>query len=206
MLLLGHIGITLGTALVLNRILTPGLPAPSLQPSPNAENDTADGPPAGKTAPAYPLGITGIIFIMIGSMLPDTIDKPVGHFLFTGFFGNNGRLFSHTLLFALIILVMAVGLYVYNRKTWLLAVSFGVFMHLILDFMWRTPRTLFWPLFGLEFPRGDPESSWLLRMIYNLLNSPSAYISELVLLIGVVLFFVALIYSPRFAAWLHIRR
>lgn len=92
--------------------------------------------------------------LLVGSLLPDIIDKPVGMFFFRDSL-SNGRIFCHTLLF--LILVTVAGLYFYRRysKTWLLAFSFGTLTHLVFDQMWRTPQTLFWPLFGLPFERAD---------------------------------------------------
>ena len=47
---------------------------------------------------------------MVGALLPDIIDKPVGLFFLREAFGH-GRLFSHTLLFPT--LVALVGFYLY---------------------------------------------------------------------------------------------
>ena len=118
-----------------------------------------------------------IRLLLVGSMIPDIIDKPIGHLLFRETF-SNGRIFGHSLLF--LILASAPGFYLYKRhgKTWLFALSFGAFMHLLLDQMWRTPQTLFWPLFGFTFPKGDI-SDWITNILHSLGTAPQVYIPEL---------------------------
>ncbi len=49
---------------------------------------------------------------LVGSLLPDIIDKPVGQFFFRETFSND-RIFSHTLLF--LIIIAAAGFYLYKR-------------------------------------------------------------------------------------------
>ncbi|HDN68801.1 MAG TPA: hypothetical protein ENG23_04400 [Methanomicrobia archaeon] len=43
---------------------------------------------------------------------------------------------------------------------WFLLFSFASFLHLCEDRMWLTPETLFFPVFGFEFPQGAVESHW----------------------------------------------
>ena len=119
-----------------------------------------------------------IRLLLVGAVLPDIIDKPIGHLLFRETF-SNGRIFGHTLLF--LVLVSVAGFYLYKRygKTWLLAFSFGTSMHLLFDQMWRTPQTLFWPLFGFAFPKGDI-SDWITNILHALVTEPQVYIPELV--------------------------
>ena len=81
--------------------------------------------------------------IAVGSLLPDLVDKPVGMILLPL---NNGRVFGHTLLFIFILLLIGLR---YRNSLYL---SFASFLHLIEDGMWNEPETLFWPVFGLEFP------------------------------------------------------
>jgi hypothetical protein len=88
--------------------------------------------------------------ILLGSVLPDLIDKPIGEIMLADSL-SNGRLVAHTLLFAL-----------YRRRSDLsgLALSGAVLLHLSEDQMWRIPETLFYPLFGLTFPQGIVEAHW----------------------------------------------
>jgi inner membrane protein len=119
-----------------------------------------------------------IRWLLVGSLLPDIIDKPVGQYLFRDTF-NNGRIFTHTLLFLVLISVVGILLYKKKRQTWMLALAAGTFMHLILDGMWQTPRTLFWPLLGFSFPKVDLEG-WEHNIWEALISDPQIYIPEAV--------------------------
>jgi inner membrane protein len=89
-----------------------------------------------------------IRFLVIGSMLPDIIDKPIGHLFF-----SNGRIFSHTLLFLVLVTIIGVAVYQRTKNLWGLSLAVGVLAHLLLDSMWFAPHTLFWPLMGWGFDK-----------------------------------------------------
>jgi len=180
MLVFGHTGITLGAAALLAEVLA------NSRSSKATENE-AEEPPSHHTQVAprrkaswltYLGSRIDIRLLLIGSLLPDIIDKPVGTFFFSETI-SSGRIFCHTLLF--LILVAVSGIYLYKRysKNWLLVFSFGTFTHLIFDQMWRTPRTLFWPLLGLAFERADI-SNWIPNIFHALLTDPVVYLPELV--------------------------
>ena len=114
--------------------------------------------------------------IIIGSMLPDIIDKPL-FLLFSESGLFTGRSHTHTLLFAL--LLLSGGLLI--RKSWLLDLSLGNLFHLFLDFIWKSPETLFWPLLG-NFEPYQAEG-WFSDIWYNLTHSPEIYIPEIIGLI-----------------------
>ncbi len=171
MIVFGHAGITLGAAVLLtgalrSRCSSQAVPTSNCSPSDKASWLTSLG------------SHIDIRLLLVGSLLPDITDKPVGQVFFRETF-NNGRIFSHTLLF--LILITLAGLYLYRRraKLWLLTLSFGIFTHLILDEMWLAPRTLFWPFLGFAFERADL-TDWMLNMLYALLTQPEAYVPELV--------------------------
>jgi hypothetical protein len=77
-----------------------------------------------------------IRLLVIGSMLPDIIDKPLA---FIG--AAAGRGYAHTVAFFLI--TMAAGVYYAKNE-----LSYGVASHLLLDGMWLNPAVLFWPVAG----------------------------------------------------------
>ncbi|MBT8203111.1 MAG: metal-dependent hydrolase [Acidimicrobiia bacterium] len=90
--------------------------------------------------------------LVLGAVLPDLIDKPIGSILFASYF-ETGRIYAHTLLFAAIALggVMAVTRRgTPARKRWM-ALPIGVLLHLLLD-MPIAAETLWWPTLGLTFP------------------------------------------------------
>ena len=127
-----------------------------------------------------------IRFLLAGSMLPDIIDKPVGIYLFRETF-SSGRIFSHTLLFLVLLAVVGLLIRSYSGKTWGLALSIGTLFHLVLDQMWRTPKTLFWPIFGIAFERVET-TYWLGNILQALLSEPEVYAPEIIGLIAFVWF------------------
>jgi len=205
MLLFGHVGITLGAAGVIAGIASNRSRG---EPSTATKSNKASNAMVCRRAwrPAcwfYKLGsYLDIRFLMIGSLLPDIIDKPVGQYLFRETF-SNGRIFSHTLIF--LILIAASGWYLYRRyhRTWLLALASGTLAHLVLDRMWETPKTLLWPLFGLSFDRIDL-TYWTSGLLQALLSDPGTYVPELVGVV-VVAWFVWLLWRRRriYAFLLH---
>ena len=120
-----------------------------------------------------------IRILFVGSLLPDIIDKPLGMLFLRDTF-SNGRIFAHTLLFLAIITLVGVYLHRSRGRLWLLILSFGTFIHLILDQMWLYPRTLLWPLYGFSFPKGEVQLvTWLGGLLHALFTEPSVYVSEI---------------------------
>jgi inner membrane protein len=89
-------------------------------------------------------------FLILGAILPDLIDTPLG----IGFWpsAENVRLAGHSLVFAAI--VMALVLLTTRRgrprKQWM-PLAIGLLLHLVFDAMWRQPETLWWPFQGWAF-------------------------------------------------------
>jgi len=170
MLLFAHAGITLGTAAVLSLI----------NDSRKSKNNTAIKQPR----PSISNFFTSLArkidlrFLLVGALLPDIIDKPLGHFFFPNAI-SNGRIITHTLLVLILLTLVSVIIYFPSRKTAMLVLSFGVFMHLLLDQMWKLPVTLFWPLLGFSFDKMDI-SDWIPQMLRALVSNPAVYIPEVI--------------------------
>jgi membrane-bound metal-dependent hydrolase YbcI (DUF457 family) len=189
MLLMAHTIITLGTATVIAAaIKRNGLPQ-------NIENKTTDIHQPARHLNQSTLGtfaqkpwswlsslgkLMDIRILLIGSLLPDIIDKPIGLFFFKEFFGNNGRIFGHTLLFFIVITIIGVFLYMGYRRNWFLVLSFGTFIHLILDQMWLNTTTLLWPLFGSFEKFSLDFTNWLKKIIDGLINNPATFTTEMI--------------------------
>lgn len=94
-----------------------------------------------------------IILAAIGSVLPDLIDKPLGHILLNSTI-DFGRIYAHSGLFLIAMLVVGLA-YRQKKGTWLfMALAAGMMSHLVLDSMWDLPVTLFYPFqgdFGLHY-------------------------------------------------------
>lgn len=90
--------------------------------------------------------------LMLGAVLPDLIDKPLGHLLLPM---NNGRIFAHTLLFAVVLLCAGIA----YRK--LLPLSLGVSFHHLFDNLYLEPGATLWPFLG-PFQTSDFHlTSWI---------------------------------------------
>ncbi|MFC1911833.1 metal-dependent hydrolase [Chloroflexota bacterium] len=186
MLLFGHAGITLGAAVFIDRVVNSRHFSKSTRKkSITSSSDASQVAPKLEESQGFKsswfstlINRIDIRLLLVGSLLPDIIDKPAGLFFFRETF-SNGRIFSHTLLF--LILITAAGLILYRRynRTWLMSFSLGTLTHLVFDQMWRSPQTLFWPLLGLSFGREDV-SNWTSNIFYALFNEPAVYLPELV--------------------------
>lgn len=205
MLALGHSGLTLGAAVLLAEALRDKRLS---QANPNRARESASpsspvaSTPGNKISWLDALATSlDIRLLLIGSLLPDIIDKLVGQVFFRETF-SNGRIFSHTLLF--LILLTVVGLYFYRcqSQTWLLALAFGTLTHLIFDQMWHVPQTLFWPLFGLALVKIDL-SRWIPGMFSALFTEPTVYVPELAG--GAILIWFALTLRQRKKIYAFIR-
>jgi len=116
--------------------------------------------------------------LAFAALLPDVIDKPLGHYLLPNVF-DSGRIFAHTLLFTLLLFVIGIVLYLKRGRIWGLTLALGSASHLVLDSMWRTPETLFWPAYGWGFPASGVTNLW--RTLWEALTShPSVYVPEII--------------------------
>jgi hypothetical protein len=97
--------------------------------------------------------------VLVGSLLPDIIDKPIGITLL-----GNGRAFGHTLLFNFILISIGIWLYYKRRRSGFLIFSLCSAGHLILDEMWHNSVSLFWPFYG-HFVTSEARSftGWLME-------------------------------------------
>lgn len=207
MLLFGHIGLTLGATWGAQHVLE--------AKERRAGEATGDNP--GDDVLRTSFARKALLFvrrldyriIIVGSMLPDIIDKPIGAFFFRETF-SSGHIYGHTLLF--FILTASAGLYLYkNRRiTWAPALSIGVFTHLIFDRIWWAPRTLFWPLLGSSFAREDVSilvplilrepalnagdlNNWIPDIVRNWFALPRDYVPEIAGIAVLLLFTYVLI-------------
>lgn len=174
MLLLGHIGITFGAALGVESLVSR-----RSQPATPVHHSWTERWHATLTSLARRVDLR---VLLLGSLLPDIIDKPLGLVLFPAVYGS-GRLYGHALIFPLALTLVGLWLYRRGRGPHVLVLAYGSAMHLLLDAMWRTPSILLWPLAG-PMPRGGTPEGWFARLLDTLLTNPAAYWSEIA---GVIL-------------------
>ena len=147
MLLLGHVGIALGAV----QLAAPACATLLRQ----------------RTGAVYRL--IDYRFLALGAVLPDLIDKPLGLLILRDALGTS-RSIGHTLAFTAALLVIGLLSSRSNRRLALLSLGIGGLSHLILDGMWGTPRTLFWPALGWGFPVGEHQG--LANYLFVLWRSP----------------------------------
>lgn len=130
-------------------------------------------------------------FVLVGAVLPDLIDKPIGMFFLRNVF-HNSRLFAHAIIFAVIL--TAIGIYrnYKYKKNGILMLGIGSFIHQILDSMWHFPKIALWPFLGLKFPT-RAEGRWVSDDFTRLISDPTCYGPELIGLIIILYFFVKLV-------------
>ncbi len=183
MLLFAHAGLGLGAALVAASI--------NLKDDPYTEVRLAPPEPLLRRVHHVNARLLGALhslqrfidirLLLLATMLPDVIDKPLSLIL------GNGRTYSHTSLFLLALAVLGAVLFWVRRQTWGFGLALGVFSHLLLDFMWRDPRTLLWPLAGASLPREQIET-W--AMVAGWLKAlTSSWVVGLPDLLGLALLF-----------------
>jgi len=160
MFIFGHIGITLGIFYFLYRLFSK------------------------KNFPSI------VPYIVLGSLLPDIIDKPLGRIILAEAVGS-GRIFAHTLLF--VILLGLLGYYLSQKgQPKLLVIAGASFCHLLEDQIWNTPEVVFWPILGWGFPKDTISGSFMeyLMIIFNRSYDPAftaVFISEIIGLIIIIL-------------------
>ena len=197
MFLFGHIGITLGAAVIATGLITRRNRPASRQkdlPQPELHSDETSSIRKRvsrlKSWTMSPGKFLDIRLLIIGSILPDIIDKPIGMFLF-----GNGRVFTHSLLVTLFLLLVGGYLYLNHKQTGVIAIGIGTFTHLIFDQIWLTPNILFWPLLGWGFTEGV-RTNYIPGRLSILFSNPYVYVSEAIGLL-VVLGFIWMLIRER---------
>lgn len=122
--------------------------------------------------------------VLLGAILPDLIDKPIGRLFFEEEF-QNSRLYGHTLLmWTAVLLLVMIALRGEAARRWFILPIAGM-IHLVLDGMWNHPVTLFWPLFGTSFPKNPTNSYWL-DVLFYVFRNPIIGMQELIGIVAVV--------------------
>ena len=148
----GHVGLTLAVAYPVERIR--GRYAQS-------GDDAGLGPPL-----AHRLDFR---LIVVGSLVPDMIDKPLGFLLAPDLVNNGTRSVAHGVVFALLFIAASAVWFWHTRRLGLLGLSGAAAGHMVLDRMWGQPEIVLWPFLGWSFPVGT----------VDLAQRSSAYLRDL---------------------------
>lgn len=152
MKLFGHVGLTLAAAYAADRAVRSRLVR-----SPSAQRSGAQAPGGDasmapeKTAGPTPLHLD-FRLVILGSLLPDLIDKPLGLWLAPELVNHGLRSFGHTVIVALAFLAVALLISRSRRRPSMAALAASSAGHLVLDQMWRQPAIALWPGLGWAFP------------------------------------------------------
>jgi len=114
---------------------------------------------------------------ILGSVLPDLIDKPLGYIVFPSI--GDGRLIAHSLIgFALVLLISGA---LFRDRLLTAGLGIGILSHQILDEMWKIPVNWFYPLLG-PFPVYQMEDYFGWGFMREL-TTPSEYLFSLGILL-----------------------
>ncbi len=131
---------------------------------------------------SYPL-------IIVGSILPDLIDKPLGRIILPL---GSGRLIGHTLVFLLILIIIGLSLISIGLYWQMLTLALADALHLIEDRMWEQPAILLWPLLGgFQFHKAISINDYILGLLQGFHPSFSiTFISEVAGFVILMAYFV----------------
>ena len=127
-----------------------------------------------------------IALAALGAVLPDLIDKPLGHIILNGTV-NYGRIYFHGLTVLFLFFIAGLLLYHYRGRLGLLAVTAGMASHQFLDAMWRHPVEWFWPFLG-PLQRYDYQEDYFWDAILRELAQPSEWLFFLIVGLFAVLY------------------
>lgn len=114
-----------------------------------------------------------IIFCAIGNVLPDLVDKPLGHIVLNSVL-DNGKIYFHSLIIFLLFLITGILVWKYYRSSSFLIVALGIFIHQIVDFMWKKPVNWYYPFLGPY--QTETHQEYFLSMLLSELASPTEWI------------------------------
>ena len=115
-----------------------------------------------------------IALAALGAVLPDLIDKPLGHILLAGTV-SYGRIYFHGLTVLFLVIIAGLLLYRHRRRIGLLVVAAGMASHQVLDGMWHNPVSWFWPFLG-PIQRHSYQEGYLRDAILRELSQPSEWL------------------------------
>ncbi len=180
MLFFGHAGVTLGIALAAKGVAHRFYPVKDGKPEPGA---------------IAVIRRLDLRLLIVGSLLPDIIDKPLGLIILRDSI-SYGRIYSHTLLFLILLALGGWLLYRFRRQTWLIVLAVGAAGHHILDLIWLSPSVFFWPFLGTTFPRENP-GNYLEELLYGLLHEPLTLATEVIGLVSAIIFAIWLLRKKK---------
>lgn len=89
-------------------------------------------------------------FLVLGAIVADLVDTPIGFAFFIEL--RSVRLVLHSLTASAVVMIVVLWRTRRGRprKRWM-PIAIGMLLHLFLDAMWAEPETLWWPFLGSDF-------------------------------------------------------
>ena len=94
--------------------------------------------------------------VMVGAMLPDIVDKPLGLWIAPDLVDGSLRSVAHSLLFGLLVLGIASLFLLARHRPRPMILGVASSGHLLLDGMWSNPTVILWPFLGSDFDADFP--------------------------------------------------
>jgi membrane-bound metal-dependent hydrolase YbcI (DUF457 family) len=116
-----------------------------------------------------------IIPCIIGAVLPDLIDKPLGYLIFPSM-DLGGRFLFHNFLVFLLILAIGILVWKWYTSPIFIALAVGILSHQILDSMWKLPLYWLYPLYGPYPVHAAIASDYIYDLIGSDLFNPSEWV------------------------------
>lgn len=197
LLLFSHLGLTAGVTIILEKVLQKHVVYSQLgvgrsqRPAVKLPKGVKPDPQFNSSTDSLQHSKIDYRLVLVASLLPDIIDKPLGLIILPVTLGSSRNL-GHTILFLLVLFLL--GLFFLKKRAdfRLLLVAYCSTIHLALDRMWERPQVLFWPFLGYKFSHSDP-TEWINRVTTNALAHPDVYIPEIVGIVICILFAVHLL-------------
>lgn len=114
-----------------------------------------------------------IIFSALGSVLPDIVDKPLGHLVLNSVL-DNGKIYFHSLIIVLLFTAAGIFVWRYYHSNSFLCVAFGMIIHQLVDFMWNKPVNWYYPFFGPY--QTEVHRDYVLSVVVSELSSPTEWV------------------------------
>ena len=124
-----------------------------------------------------------IVFVAIGSVLPDLVDKPLGYIIF-GSTLDNGKIYIHSLIIVLLLFITDLLVWRLFKSASGIFIAAGVLIHQLVDMMWTRQVNWYYPFFGQYQTETTPD--YFLNAIVEELTSVTEWI-----------FFVAILVMTR---------
>lgn len=98
--------------------------------------------------------------ILLGSLLPDILDKPLAFWILPEVVNHSSRNFGHTLIFNIGLLAIGLVLLELARSYRPLFLGLASLGHVLLDRTWHSPGIFLWPSSGWSFPPRYDRYEW----------------------------------------------